>query len=264
MSGTGDSVAQDTMSASCTASSRSSAMVGSIPAAESANAVEIACERVRFQSVTRVIGRTARWARTRYGASAPAPTMTRCEASSRDRNREASAEAQAVRQAVSAAPSITARSLAGVAGHQDVAAEHRRLVLLGVVGKHVDELVADEPLAGRRPGWHQQDFCLAAGRLRDEIRDLVRRRDVGAKRLGERVDQRVVAQHAIDVVGGDDRGSLLRSSDEAHAAGGTRNGGDASTTAGKLRRGSPASSRARRIAAPRLRPAAPASATCAA
>jgi hypothetical protein len=37
-------------------------MTGSIPAAESAKAVEIACERVRFQSVTRVIGRTARWA----------------------------------------------------------------------------------------------------------------------------------------------------------------------------------------------------------
>src|SRR5205085_8926645 len=40
--------------------------------------------------------------------------------------------------------------------------------------------------------------------------------------------------------------SLLRSPGEVHAAGGTMNGGDASTTAGKLRRGSPASSRARR------------------
>jgi hypothetical protein len=64
--------------------------------------------------------------------------------------------------------------------------------------------MADEPFAGGGPGWHQQDFRLAARRLRDEIRDLVRRRDVGAKRLGERLDQRVVAQYAIDVVGGDD------------------------------------------------------------
>jgi hypothetical protein len=64
--------------------------------------------------------------------------------------------------------------------------------------------VSDEPLASGGPRRHQQDFRLAARWLRDEIRDLVRRRDVGAKRCGERVDQRVVAQRAIDVVSGDD------------------------------------------------------------
>ena len=84
-SGTGDSVAQDTMSASRTASSRSSAMAVSMPPADNAKAVEIACERVRFHKVTRVMGRTMRWARMRCGAKAPAPIMTRCEASSRAR-----------------------------------------------------------------------------------------------------------------------------------------------------------------------------------
>jgi hypothetical protein len=40
--------------------------------------------------------------------------------------------------------------------------------------------------------------------LRNEVGDLVRCHDVGAKCFGQRVDQRIVAQDAIDVVGGDD------------------------------------------------------------
>ena len=55
-----------------------------------------------------------------------------------------------------------------------------------------------------RPGRHQHHLGVAAGRLRNEMRDLVRRGDVGAERLVERIDQRVVAQHAVDIVSGDD------------------------------------------------------------
>ena len=94
------------------------------------------------------------------------------------------------------------------------------------------------------PGRHQQHLGLAARRLRNEMSDLVGRRDVGAKRLGERIDQRVVAQHAVDVVGGNDAHADPRFHVTPPAA--SMNGGDASSAAGTLRRGCSVSSRPRR------------------
>ena len=60
---------------------------------------------VRFQISTRRMGRTAAWASIRCGAMAPAPSMSRVEASRRARYVAASAELAAVLRTVSATPS---------------------------------------------------------------------------------------------------------------------------------------------------------------
>ena len=82
---------------------------------------------------------------------------------------------------------------------------------------------------------------------RNEMRDFFRHLDVGAKALGQRVDQRLVAQQPVDVVGGDDaERHAIADPIDAQAAGGTMKGGAASRGAGTERRGSAASSLARR------------------
>ena len=83
-------------------------MVTSSPCAASVAASARARSGERFHSATSRIGRTEACAATSWGASAPAPTISRREASVRDRYRLASAEAAPVRQAVSRVASITA------------------------------------------------------------------------------------------------------------------------------------------------------------
>ena len=75
-----------------------------------ASAATRACARgsERFQIAISRIGRTEAWARTRNGASAPAPTISSRALSGRERLRLASAEAAAVRQAVRRVASMTA------------------------------------------------------------------------------------------------------------------------------------------------------------
>ena len=92
---------------------------------------------------------------------------------------------------------------AGFAGHQQVAAENGCLRDLGIVGKHRDNLAAEEFLVARRPGRHQEKHRFGAG-LCNRVVMPHRHRDVGAKALAQRFDQRRIGEDAVDVLGCDD------------------------------------------------------------
>ena len=151
-----------------TASSRSSAITGSMPAADSANAVETARERVRFQSVTRLIGRTARCARTRCGlerAGADHHQMRRVLAREIARRERGGRRRPPQRQrgAVDHAPA--ARRCRPTSARSCRAPTACRALALS--GNTLTSLRPMKPLARRGPGRHQQHLGLAAGRLRD-------------------------------------------------------------------------------------------------
>jgi hypothetical protein len=98
-------------SARAAAAARSPATSTVSPGCAMAAAIRSALAAVRFQINTWRIGRTAQWARTRCGASAPEPTMSSVAASGRASQLAASAEFAAVFQKVRAAPSIAASGI---------------------------------------------------------------------------------------------------------------------------------------------------------
>ena len=103
--------------------------------------------------------------------------------------------------------------LAGVARHQQIAAVDRRLAASWrCPGNTLTSLQPIKRSPELRPGRHQQQLGLAARRLRDHVRCAADGTSMSARNASvERVDQRVVGEDAVDVVGGDDAHAALPS-----------------------------------------------------
>ena len=89
--------------------------------------------------------------------------------------------------------------------HEEIGAEDARQPARAVVGKHGDDLGADETVAigGAGPGRHEQQRPAGAGPL-DIVMVAARHDDIGAEGLGERVDESRKGERAVDLVGRDD------------------------------------------------------------